>query len=155
MSDYCAIFCRRVDYQLATELVKLVFRTPVVELTGEEFNWQKITVTTGDSILILKSRVRARSGDDFSRLVQGTLHHCWRLETGRPADKEHVLSAIRASKMVIGVGAYPGLSQAAGHFDCIFGLTRALHGLILNGAGVIDARGSVLLAGQRKSRSLS
>ena len=154
MSDYCAIFCRRADYQLATELVKLVFQTPAVELTGEEFNWRKITITTGDSILILKSKVRARSGDDFSRIVQGTLHHCWRLETGRPADKEHVMNAIRTSRMVIGVGAYPGLSQAAGHFDCIFGLTRALQGLILNGAGVIDARGSLLLARQRTFRSL-
>jgi hypothetical protein len=155
MSDYCAIFCRRADYQLATELVKLVFQTPAVELTGEEFNWRKITITTRGSILILKSKVGVKSGDDFSRIVQGTLHHCWRLETGRSADKEHVLNAIRACKMVIGVGAYPGLSQAAGHFDCIFGLTRALQGLILNGVGVVDARGSVLLAGQRKSRSLS
>lgn len=150
MSDYCVIFCRRADYQLATELVKLVFQSPAVELTGEEFNWRKMTITTRDSILILKSKVGAGPGDDFSRIVQGTLHHCGRLERGQPADKEHVLNVIRACKMVIGVGAYPGLNQAAGHFDCIFGLTRALQGLILNGLGVIDARGSVLLSGQRR-----
>jgi hypothetical protein len=155
MADYCTILCRRVDYQLATELVKLVFQTAAVELLGEEFNWRKITITTPDSILVLKSKAGFRANDDFSKIVQSALRHCRQLDTGCSTDREYVLNAVRACKMVIGVAAHPGFSQAAGHYECIFGLTRALQGLILNGSRIIDEGGNVLLAaGQRQHTSL-
>ncbi len=88
---------------------------------------------------------RDKPGDEFSKLILGTLTFFRNVETTALENKQKVMKLISATRWAIGVVAEPGFVDEAGHFDCIFGIAERLEGLIFNGWGMVDANGLMVL----------
>ena len=152
MPQSCTILCPSDDSQRVVALVReFVGERGRVGVTGRGAAWSSITVGTAGASLVLTRLVRGRPGDRFSQLVLGAHNYFNRVKTRRRAIRADLLRRVGGVALAVGVVAEPGFVEAAGHYDCIYGLAGALDAVIWTGSGALNPRGELLLDGAGNS----
>jgi hypothetical protein len=146
MPENCTILCPADDSPRVAGLVRgLVGDRGSVRVSGREAAWSSIAVEADGTSLVLSRLVRVRPGDRFSQLVLGTHNYFSRVRTRHKAVQADVLRRVGGMVLGVGVVAEPGFAEAAGHYDCLYGLAAALEAVIWTGDRVLNAEGRLLL----------
>lgn len=145
MSDNCTIYSPILDFDIPL----IIFRQRQggqLKIKNAKEHWSKLTLTTGESQIVLSSLWQRKPGDEFSVLILSTHNYFQRIKTSNKNIQDQLLKKIATTKLVIGVGATPNFDETAGHFDLIFDITEKLGGVIFNGDGMIDSEGKMILS---------
>ena len=144
MSTAFTLLCNRALY---TEAFDVITRTVRDDITfeGRADAWRTITATSPHRSIIFTSMVRMRPGDEFSRLVLSLHTFARKIETQAVDTRTRILERILGAKLLIGVFAEPGLSDDAGHLECLAELCARLDAIIFTREGFVDAGGDLIL----------
>ena len=144
MSDACTIYGKKSDCQAIYDEVAKITQTPI-EVSGSKDDWQSLTVTQQSTITFNSMMRNPGDSNEFSELILGTFSFFRSINTTDEDRKNALLKDIAECQIAIGVSASPGFSEAEGHYDMIFAVTKDLGGCIFNGCGMIDENGLMLL----------
>ena len=145
MSRACTIYSPTLDPGLVVDVVQKNLANYTIEVMGNKQKWRKITIQSRNWVLTLSSQQREKPGDEFSKLILGTLVFFRGITTDAPTNKQIVIDLVTACNWMIGIVADPDFDEEADHFECIFQIAQSLGGLIFNGVGMIDKEGSLIL----------
>src|ERR1019366_6890352 len=81
----------------------------------------------------------------FNRVTLGTCTFFRHVRVRPKEIRECLLSRISATQMLIGCVATPAFSAELGHYHLVFGIARAMDGMIFDGQGMLDADGRLIL----------
>lgn len=152
MPQHCTMLCPVDDPQQIILLVRGLLKDGTeLRVQGDELNWLTIELTDAAATLTFNRRIRQHPGDPFSKMVLGMHTFFNRVQTSAEGIKKDVLHRVANMALAVGVVGEPGFVEAAGHYDCIFGVAGALGAVIWTGNGVISADGTLLLDGRGAS----
>lgn len=137
----CTIYSPNVIFQEVWERVQESGLPFVVD--GVVHEWSRITISDGDTTLVLSGLKRVGPGDRLSKILLGTINSFERIASA-PADRKRLIAvAVAKCQMIVGVRGRPMFTDA--HMDLIFDIAGACEGLIFNGSGMIDPEGRLIL----------
>lgn len=145
MSANCTIYSPTIDYEKVVQVVETNFSQATMNLTGDKANWNTIRIDDQRWEFVITSMQREKPGDEFSKLILGTLTLFRDVSTVALENKQKVIDGVTETEWLLGIVAEPDFDESVGHLDCIFEITELLNGMIFNGLGMIDAEGKLIL----------
>lgn len=141
--DNCTIYSPVMAARRVVDIVKGYFGSDSISVNGSEVEWDSVSVIVGNSMLVLNSKVRKSTGDDFSRLIMST--HTYISKIPETEEKDTVLKSILSTKWMIGVVSEPGFEESPFYEECVFKICQELEAMVFNGQGMLSGEGDELL----------
>ncbi len=146
----CTIFCPSEKHDATLACVGAVAPALKPSVRGGVAARKAITLNNASGVLVLTKTRFVRAGFQgapgaFNRVILGACTFFRHVRVRPKQIREDLLRRISETKLLIGCVATPAFSADLGHYDLVFAIARAMNGMIFDGQGMIDARGTLIL----------